>query len=242
MFFAITALALWLPAQPTASIEGAVLDPTGASIRQATVRLLDASSHKPVAEAASEDSGAFTIGPVNAGEYTLTVRATGFGLRIRTGIVLQERETRSVGKIQLSLKGCDAPDVICDTFSDAPVFPGLVHQGALTVQVDCGADLSKGKSSCRPDKDANITVDKVQNRLYVRPVNGSILCSPESTLVSCARATQSEPEIRIDGLAGLDLYVLLRNSRVSHIYIQRETTSDSNEIQLWITTIKALRP
>jgi hypothetical protein len=73
--FALTALC----AQPQqqATLKGVVTDVTGASVRQAEIRVLQADSHLLIAHATSLENGEFVAGPLPAGSYTLTARAPG---------------------------------------------------------------------------------------------------------------------------------------------------------------------
>lgn len=64
------------PAQPSGSISGSVIDPTGAVIANAQVALIV--SGQPIRQAKSNDHGQFSFEGVPAGPFQLTINATGF--------------------------------------------------------------------------------------------------------------------------------------------------------------------
>ena len=91
----LAALLLCLPqlrlhaqAAGTASIQGSVVDPTGAVLPGATVSLVN-NETQIKRTATSDSSGQYTFPNVPVGTYSLTVTATGFRTYVQTNIVLE---------------------------------------------------------------------------------------------------------------------------------------------------------
>lgn len=223
---------------PPAAIRGALADATGASVANATIKLLAADSNVVVARASSDRWGAFDLGALKPGSYTLTAYASGFRLRVWKEVAVRESETRDLGQLQLSIGGCDAPGVICDTFTSAPVFPGLILQGELSVGPNCGADLIRGHSSCPADENAEFEVAKEGAAIYLLPRAETRLFVPDSLFSGCKDATGNSAKIRIDGFGpGLDFCVVISDRRVSHAYLSSEVDAETT-VHIWFTTTK----
>ena len=80
------------PNQPFRSITGTVLDPSGAAIAKAKVAVL-AQDDKPLAEAATDNSGSFRFDRISPGNYTLDFQAEGFReIRVHVSLTA-ERQT-----------------------------------------------------------------------------------------------------------------------------------------------------
>ncbi|HEV2424704.1 MAG TPA: carboxypeptidase regulatory-like domain-containing protein, partial [Terriglobia bacterium] len=82
-------------AQFTSGVEGTILDPSGASIPNATVTLKEAStgvSHTAI----SSSAGVYRITALPASTFTLSVEARGFETAVLDNITLQVAETRIV--------------------------------------------------------------------------------------------------------------------------------------------------
>lgn len=97
-------LTLLFQATPAASIKGVVVDPAGAPLAQATVRVLEADTNYLVTESVSGKEGAFEIGRLKPGKYTITVRS-GFAIRIFSEV--EVRGHVDLGKIELDLGSCE---------------------------------------------------------------------------------------------------------------------------------------
>lgn len=221
-FCTVLALAAYIQ-NPPAAIRGAVTDSTGAPVRNAAIKLLAADSNLVVARANSDRWGGFELGPVKPGLYTLTGHASGFRLRVWKEIAVREGETRDLGQLQLDGAGCDAPAIICDTFTAEPVFPGLILRGELSIGLNCGADLIKGQSSCPGDEKADFRVAKEGSAIYLAPRDKTRLFVPDSPFPGCKDATGNSGKIRIDGFGpGLDFGV----------------DAQSWQVRIWFTTTR----
>jgi len=92
-----------LLAQITAgSLSGTVRDITGAVIPKASVTLTNQAT-KDARSTSSNGAGYFSFAAVQAGQYSLTVRAEGFESLKQTGITLNSGDTREVTGIQLKV-------------------------------------------------------------------------------------------------------------------------------------------
>jgi hypothetical protein len=83
------------------SIIGAVVDPSGAAVSRAQVKLVceDSSGNQ---EVQSNDDGQFTVGNIPPGKFQLTISAEGFATKVFSGI-LQPAETFNTPQIELAL-------------------------------------------------------------------------------------------------------------------------------------------
>jgi hypothetical protein len=236
-FFIALPLAVCLQA-PQPAISGMVIDITGASVANAEIKVLTSDSHSTIANARSDKAGKFEAGPLQSGSYTVTARAPGFRLRVWNGVAIREGEIRNLGKLQLDIADCDAPGVMCDTFTAEPVFPGLILQSELSMKLNCGADLVKGHSSCPGDDRADFKVVKDGSAVYLLPAEKIILYVPHSPFSGCKNAA-GDAKIRIDGYGpGLDFCVVRHDRRVSHAYLSSEVDANTTEVRIWFTTTR----
>lgn len=86
----------------TGSLSGTVLDTTGAVVPNATITLLNQSTHDSRATV-SNGAGYFTFAAVQPGTFTITVSANGFSTWKQTGIIMNSGDTRSVSGIELKV-------------------------------------------------------------------------------------------------------------------------------------------
>ncbi len=95
-------------------VRGVVLDPAGAPIAGAEVRLAGPTGPGAVANAVSNKAGAFRLETTAVGKFVLEINARGwFPASIEAVLSAQERDT-DVGTIRLRGPDCSAPGVICD--------------------------------------------------------------------------------------------------------------------------------
>jgi len=165
-------LAMILVGQEPTGIKGLVADTLAASIGGVEVRVLEPDSRQIVARAQTNKLGAFQVEVPRPGAYLVTVRVRAFRLGIWPNVVVHDHEMTNLGPIKLEIPGCDAPGVICDTFSAQPVFPGLVNQAAIEVGLNCGADLRRAAVSCTQSVASDFALDAGPNGVFVKPLNG----------------------------------------------------------------------
>lgn len=222
------------------AIKGSVADSLGARIRKAEIRVLDSVTHAIVARAVTDQLGTFEV-EVSPGSYVVTV--IGFRLGISPDVVVREHETVSLGELRLDLPQCDAPGVICDTFSAKPPVPGPIKQAGVDLKLNCGLDTLTAAFSCPPNNDADFTLESNGSSLYVKPLHGATIWYAGFPFDGCNNHGRGETQIRIDGFGGgmrygLDFCVLRRDHLVSHVYLNRDVASDSKEAHFFFTTTR----
>jgi len=89
-FLLLFVSALTLPAQTggTASLQGAITDPTGAAISGASVTLTN-NDTKVARNTTTDSEGRYSLPNIPPGPYTLSVSATSFKGYSQTGLVLE---------------------------------------------------------------------------------------------------------------------------------------------------------
>ncbi len=88
IYFAISAVVAWAQAVAGASVSGQVTDPTGASVANAIVTIIETDTGQQHT-AATDSTGHYAFPDLPVGPYRLEVSAQGFRGYVQTGIVLQ---------------------------------------------------------------------------------------------------------------------------------------------------------
>src|SRR4051812_11152612 len=70
------------------AIGGIVMDPSGAPVANAAVRIINTDRNQTVRTIKTDSSGLYTAPFIPIGNYTIAVSAPGFKVNTRTGIVL----------------------------------------------------------------------------------------------------------------------------------------------------------
>src|SRR5215475_10072367 len=115
----------------TASIQGTVVDPAGAVVPNADVKVLNAEQNIVVRSVTTDEHGQYFVPQLPVGRYTVTVEAKGFKKVVRSGIVLNVSDrlgvnfTLEVGTITdvVSVSG-DAVQVDTESATAAGVISG----------------------------------------------------------------------------------------------------------------------
>jgi hypothetical protein len=89
-----------LLAQTRGAIQGNILDPSGAAVPKASVRI-EAAAIGLERRVTTDDAGEFVVPSLPRGEYTITVEAAGFKTLVRSGVVL---DTDQVANLRLPLE------------------------------------------------------------------------------------------------------------------------------------------
>jgi hypothetical protein len=112
------------------TIQGIVLDPTGASVAGAAVRVIDESRGLTVRETATEPTGIFRAVQLLRGTYTLAIEMKGFKKVERKGLVLDPNQVMDLGVISLEL-GQTAETITVE--SEIPLVETSTANRAFTV-------------------------------------------------------------------------------------------------------------
>ena len=103
MFFALALCCVGMFGQTvSSSLEGIVVDPADAAVANAPVVLTNLDT-KATRTANTDNTGTYRFLQVDAGNYSVTVKANGFKSGTETGIVVAAQETHSGGKLILQL-------------------------------------------------------------------------------------------------------------------------------------------
>ncbi|MGA2887925.1 MAG: carboxypeptidase regulatory-like domain-containing protein [Terracidiphilus sp.] len=87
----------------TGTINGTVIDPTGAVISGAKVRVVNEATGGVARDVVSDDTGTFRATNLTPSTYTLKVSAPGMEQLVRTGVVLDPDQNLGLGQLKLSL-------------------------------------------------------------------------------------------------------------------------------------------
>jgi hypothetical protein len=88
LFFIISCAGMWAQSAATSQVSGIVLDPTGATVPEAQVKLTQTSTGL-VRTAVSGSDGRYVVPSLPIGPYKLEISKQGFNTFVQTGIVLQ---------------------------------------------------------------------------------------------------------------------------------------------------------
>ncbi len=86
----------------SSSLEGVVVDPADAAVANAPVTMTNTDT-KVSRTANTDNTGTYRFLQVDPGNYSVTVKATGFKSETTTGIAVSAQETHSAGKMILQL-------------------------------------------------------------------------------------------------------------------------------------------
>ena len=89
--------------QAGGQIQGTIVDPSGASIAGAHVRLTDTQKGVVVQENVTQADGSFTFQPLPAGQYAIHAESPGMKALDRTGITLDVNRILNLGQVKMTL-------------------------------------------------------------------------------------------------------------------------------------------
>ena len=221
----------------SATIRGMLVDVSGGALSGASVRVLESESHIVVAHVISNQAGTFEVGPLKPGTYDMTAWLPAFRLRLLSKLVVKDDAANDLGKLRLDVAGCDAPGVMCDTFTTEPPIPNILRAGILVVALNCGADLIRGKASCTVTSRDDFTVIKDGVGIYLKSTKRAAFRIPSNS--GCTESSATGSHVRLDGLGpGMDLCIARRDGSVSHVFVVNEVETNSTEVKLQYTTTK----
>jgi hypothetical protein len=226
-------LALLVPVVAIAggSVEGRVVDPTGASIPKSLVRLMPKDSGETKYRTESDDLGSFSFSNVTPGEYV--VRASHVGFRESSeSLTVRDGKATNARSIKVPIIDCDGPvlDCLIVTAVNEPLPPVLaspIARGGVGLQIGCALDLDAGASRCEASTRTDLRfVAGEGGKLYLELINGAKLCdSPDQ-------------RVRVDGLGpGNRWCVATRTHHRSQVYINLSVVEPGADfIGLFFTT------
>lgn len=234
---ALAPLVAFLFAQPGCTVRGTVTDTVGAVIAHAHVRILDADSRATLQSATTDSAGRFELSGLAAGNYLLSVSATGFSTAIEPSGMLVSG-TLSMRDIRLQPLDCDGPGVNCDVFTEKPyVEPHpILSTHDLTLHAGSAIDLNKGTTLPLDAAGADIQLVARQNGLYLVPVSEATFATPLPE-GSCRVRKPSLQELRIDGFdPDTEIVVRTQHGSCARLYITRTIEPGSHQIGLHLVT------
>ena len=86
----------------SSSLEGVVVDPANAAVANAPVTLTNTDT-RASRTASTDNAGTYRFLQVDPGNYSITVKASGFKTEVQTGVVVAAQEVHSGGKMTLSI-------------------------------------------------------------------------------------------------------------------------------------------
>lgn len=163
-------------AQANSSISGLITDPTGAVVSGATIQVTDPATGI-TRSTVSDASGLYSLGGLNAGDYTLKVTAAGFETYTKKGVVVNISATFRVDVSMTIGSTSQTVTVAADALTvqtDSNVVSTLISQQQISELATNGrnvislATLSSGVSGNLPDTENPFSV----NANYAISFNG----------------------------------------------------------------------
>src|SRR5689334_5569639 len=93
--------------QTSASLSGTVHDHEGAAITTATVKTINTKTGQKF-ETITAGDGNFSFPALQAGNYTIEIALAGFRRVVKTGVILNVAEKRTIGILTLEVSGVSA--------------------------------------------------------------------------------------------------------------------------------------
>jgi hypothetical protein len=157
--------------------------------------------------------------------YTVAISVGGFREALIDHVVVAAGSEVDLGKVTLKFAGCDAPGVMCDSFSAEPPGDRPFSNGEIKIPIECAADLDKGRVLCRflRDHRSDIWLQLgSDNHVYLEARNGARLANPNTAEADCSNAAFLVSRVRVDGLGpSSDLCLRTNEKRAAHISSSR---------------------
>jgi hypothetical protein len=220
-------------------IRGDVVDPSGAAVGGAKIRLLSEGSRVTLRRCQADRDGRFNLENVPAGRYLVAASAIGF----REKLVPAGSAQGGIDDVSIRLEvlGCDAPGVNCDmicTGSCSDPRP-VRSKGYLTIRRSGAVNLDKGaliESGSLSVADLSLEPGP-ESGLYLRPLNRARIAQLGKADSECAHAIYQRDPVRIDGLGpGSDVCLRTNSGAGSQIFITGEVQSSSEELRIYFVT------
>jgi len=181
----------------SATVSGHVVDPSGATVKGATVTLVRPSTQVKTTTT-TDAQGNFILPPVAPGHYDLTVLAPGFANWSDTGIVLEVGETKSIDAT-LAVSSVGQTVMVIDAapeLNTQDVDRGTVTEQQLVATIPLDVR--------NPFQETNFTPGVVQSNSLTAGTNMSSQSTTNTFYIEGTKAGESE--ILIDGAANTVFY------------------------------------
>jgi hypothetical protein len=123
----------------TGTIEGIIVDPSGAAVKAATITATDQAKSVVVREVTSSEDGSFKILNILPGQYTLKVQAAGFRTLTRPDLTLDQNQIMNLGPVGLTL-GNTTDSITVD--AEVPLVETTTANKSFTITGKQVTDLS----------------------------------------------------------------------------------------------------
>lgn len=234
---AFLGVALFSPgASPGIVIRGRVVDPAGAAIAGASVRVLDETSRDTINTAVSGSDGNFSIDGLAAGSYVVVVSARGFQEK-QVRVDQPQDGTSVLPAVRLAVLDCDAPQVNCDVFTTGDYTDPhpVIFRRDLTVNANHAVDLQDGQLVPRASAEADIRVDSAGGALFLVPLHKAAFTASGAE-GSCGKTRNQDP-MRIDGLGPeVEIVVLTRHKQCSRLFVTGMIPAGAEQATFHIVT------
>jgi hypothetical protein len=224
--------------QSASEIRGKVIDPAGAIISKATIRVLDEKSRKTVLVRQTDGSGLYELQGLAPGRYMIAVSSSGFSEElVDVGVVQGESDVNKT--IRLRPLDCDAPHVNCDSFGETPIsepHPVVAH-GYLAVSDTETVDLDTEASVPLVSGSADFRLTEKEGGLYLTPLNRARISNVCGAGFGQVAVGNEKSPLRIDGLGPSSAICIRTNhKRYSKIFVTREVQPGDKQISIYIVT------
>jgi len=224
-----------------AAVRGRVVDASKGPLPGTLVRLVPTGEGFARFRSVADHNGEFEIKDVPPGRYALRIGRQAFQERTLSALELHAGELTSLGEIRLELAGCDAPEVICDSFGEAEQNDPIVSRGYIVL--DPGAGVALDSSTVIRHDDTRTATSEHRSDLIassdsgswrITPVNGALLSQ-----TACYSAKFTPAPILLDGLGpGAEFCVQSNRHHYSHVFIIDEIRPETSSLRLWHVTRK----
>ena len=212
-------------------VSGTVVDPTGAVIPKASVRVFSSGSTTEIAETVSTELGRFDFAIPASGRIVLKVSMRGFQTR-RVKIPASDRPIE-LGNIKLIVGSCDSPWINCDDFGIGPPPPPTFSHGSLTARANCEMDFSKKIVACGTGR-GDVGVVKENGHLHLVASEG-VKIAPVN---ACEASSFTETRVQLDDLGRGDEICLRERKRWTRLIVLDDIDADATEFRLFQVTRK----
>ncbi len=221
---------------PEVAIRGQVVDPAGAAIAGASIRVLDEASRNTIDTEVSDKDGKFAIGGLAQGVYLLAVSAPGFQEKL-VRVDQSQDGIRTLPALGLDAMDCDAPGAKCNRPSagdNADPHPVILMRD-MTVNTNEAVDLEKGEMVPRDSAKADVRLDSAAGTLFVVPLNGAAFTASGAG-GSCGKTRNKDP-LRIDGRGpASEIVVFTGHKQCSRLFITSEIAPGSDQASFHVVT------